>query len=444
MSGIGLEVVMILALVVINGLLALAEFAIVSARKTRLQQLAEQGNHRAGSALDLADNPGEFLSTVQVGITLVGVLAGAFGGVGISAVLAGSIRSIPGLAPYSDGIALALVVGTITLLSLVIGELVPKRLALSRPEAFAMALAGPMRFLSRLTRPVVRVLSFLTNSVLRLLRVPAPEDSVPNEEEIKVMLSQATRAGVFEDAEHDMLEGVLRLGDRRVSGLITPRTEITWLDLEDPIEINLRKLLDSRYSHLPAGDGTLDDIQGIVDVRQVLTAIVAGSEPTAELDLTEFLLPPVFVPEYLPALEALDVFRTSKTALLLVIDEFGGFQGIVTIGDLLESVVGELPTADTSVDSEVVLRDDGSMLIDGMYAIDELMELCDLSELPGGDQGLFETLGGFVMHYLGRIPAPGDRFEWNGWRFEVVDMDGLRVDKVLALRAPQGDSGRGS
>jgi putative hemolysin len=241
-----------------------------------------------------------------------------------------------------------------------------------------------------------------------------------------------------------MLEGVLRLGDRRVSGLITPRIEVSWLDLEDSIDVNLRKLLDSRYSHLPAGDGSLDDIQGIIDVRQVLAAIVAGSSPVAELDLTEFLLSPVFVPEYLPALQALEVFRSSKTALLLVIDEFGGFQGVVTVGDLLESIVGDMPTAGANTDSDVVVRDDGSMLIDGMYAIDELMELCDLQEPPGADQGLFETVGGFVMHHLGRIPAPGDRFEWNGWRFEVVDMDGLRVDKVLALRAPQGDSGQDS
>jgi putative hemolysin len=436
MPGLSVEILMILLLVLLNGLLSLAEFALVSARKTRLQQLADQGDENARVALEVARQPGQFLSTVQIGITLVGILAGAFGGATLSRLLAERLNEIPLLAPVSQGLALTIVVLAITLLTLVLGELAPKRLALSRPESFAMAFARPMRSLSRLMRPVVRMLDWLSGLVLRLLRVPATVDESVTQEEIRVLIDQATQAGVFEEAEQDMLAGVLRLADRRVGNLITPRTEIEWLDLEDPPEENLRKVMESNRSRFPVGCGSLDDVRGVVQARALLAASLEAARTGGKVDQTGLLLPPVFVPENKPALEALELFRTAQAPLLLVIDEFGGLQGLVTITDLVESVVGDLPLAGEPAEQEVVQREDGSFLIDGMYPVDEFLELFGMTALPEYDKGLYQSLGGFVLNYLGRIPAPGDHFEWDGLRFEVMDMDGLRIDKILVEKLP--------
>jgi putative hemolysin len=438
MAALSVEILVILLLVLLNGLLALAEFALVSVRRARLQQLADQGNEDARLALEMSREPGEFLSTIQIGITLVGVLAGAFGGATISRWLAERFREIAFLAPVSNGLALGSVVVAITLLSLVLGELVPKRLALNRPERYAMAFAHPMRALSRGVRPVVHLLNGLTELVLRLLRVPPTVDASVTEEEIRVLIDQATQAGIFEEAEQDMLSGVLRLGDRRVGNLITPRTEIEWLDLEDPPQVNLRKVIESRHSRFPVACGGLDDIRGVAQARTVLAASLESMRTGGEFDLQGLLLPPVFVPENKPALEALEIFRSTQTPLLLVIDEFGGLQGLVTITDVVESVVGDLPLLGEMADQEVTLREDGSLLIDGLYPVDEFLELVDLPTLPGYERGLFQSVGGFVMNYLGRIPAPGDHFEWKGFRFEVVDMDGMRIDKILVSKSLQG------
>jgi putative hemolysin len=438
MASLSVEILMILLLVVINGLLALAEFALVSVRKARLQQLSDQGDEKARVALEIAREPGEFLSTIQIGITLVGVLAGAFGGATISKWLAEQLSQAPLLAPFSQGLALGLVVIVITLLTLVLGELVPKRLALSRPEMFALAFARPMRLLSSVMRPVVRLLNGLTELVLRLLKAPATIDASVTEEEIRVLIDQATEAGIFEEAEQDMLSGVLRLGDRRVGNLITPRTEIEWLDLEDPPQVNVRKVIESPHTRFPVGYGSLDDIRGIAQARAVLAADLKALRTGSELELDSLLLPPVFVPENKPALEALELFRSARASLLLVIDEFGGLQGLVTIADVLESVVGDIPLTAGASDQEVVVREDGSLLIDGLYPVDEFLELFDLATLPGYDKGLFQSLGGFVMNYLGRIPSPGDHFEWQDMRFEVVDMDGLRIDKILVEKSVSG------
>lgn len=427
---------MILLLVLLNGLLALAEFALVSARKARLQQLTDQGDARAEIALQVAREPGEFLSTIQIGITLIGVLAGAFGGATLSKWLAEHLGRVAWLAPVSQGLALGLVVLAITLLSLVLGELAPKRLALSAPERYALALARPMRSLARLMRPVVRLLNWLTERVLRLLRLPAAVDASVTEEEIRVLIEQATEAGVFAEAEQDMLSGVLRLGDRRVGNLITPRTEIEWLDLEDPLKVNLEKVSHSARSRFPVGCGSLDDLRGVILARTLLAANLEASRSGGQVELDGLLLPPVFVPENLPALQALELFRSTQAPLLLVIDEFGGLQGLVTITDLIASVVGELPFQEETSDQPVVRREDGSLLIDGMYPVDEFMDLLDLTALPDYDRGLFQSLGGFVMNYLGRIPSPGDSFDWQGLRFEVMDMDGLRIDKILVARLP--------
>jgi putative hemolysin len=261
-------------------------------------------------------------------------------------------------------------------------------------------------------------------------------DESVTQEEIRVLIDQATQAGVFEEAEQDMLAGVLRLADRRVGNLITPRTEIEWLDLEDPPEENLRKVMESNRSRFPVGCGSLDDVRGVVQARALLAASLEAARTGGKVDQTGLLLPPVFVPENKPALEALELFRTAQAPLLLVIDEFGGLQGLVTITDLVESVVGDLPLAGEPAEQEVVQREDGSFLIDGMYPVDEFLELFGMTALPEYDKGLYQSLGGFVLNYLGRIPAPGDHFEWDGLRFEVMDMDGLRIDKILVEKLP--------
>jgi putative hemolysin len=429
MNSIALEIMIILALILINGLLAMAEIAVVSARKARLQQLSDQGNIKARHALELATHPADFLSTVQIGITLVGILAGAFGGATIAESLADSLKSIPWLAPYSEAVGVFIVVLLITYFSLVLGELVPKRLGLSNPERIAASAAAPMRFLSRLTSPLVRLLGWSTEIVLKLLGHKPSVEAPVTEEEIKVLIDQGRRAGVFAEAEQDMVEAVFRLGDRTVGTLMTPRTEIVWLDLEDPPEETRRKIIDSDHGRYPVARGSLDELMGIVQAKDLLERAISGQD----LDLQATMLQPLIVPESMPALRVLELFRQSRVHTALVIDEYGGLQGLVTVFDILESIVGDIPGEGEVVEPEVVQREDGSWLVDGRLPVDEFKELFRLSSLPDESRGYYQTLGGFVMSYLGRIPAATDHFDWAGMHFEVMDMDGFRVDKVLII-----------
>jgi putative hemolysin len=436
MPAIGFELFAILLLVLANGVFAMAEIAVVSARRARLQEWAEQGNARARTALELAQNPGEFLSTVQIGITLVGILAGAFGGARIAEPLAAAMRSLPGIGPYSETLSLGLVVVGIAYLSLVVGELVPKQLALTNPERIAAALAGPMRFLSRLASPLVRLLSLSTAAVLRLFRVrPVPEPPV-TEGEIRLMMQQGAQAGVFEAAEHEMVQSVFRLGDRRIGALMTPRTTIVWLDLDDPPEELRRRVLETVHSRLPVSRGDLDHLVGVARAKDLLVPLLTG-----ELGELETLVhQPVIVPESLPALRVLELFRQAGIHLALVVDEYGGIQGLVTAIDILEALVGDIPDAGMPAEPAAVRREDGSWLVDGMLPADELKELLQLSSLPGEGKGVYQTVSGLVMQQLGQIPSTGDHFAWGGFRFEVVDMDGHRVDKVLVMPLPVEDT----
>ncbi len=426
------ELLVILGLILLNGLLAMAEIAIVSARRARLQQLANEGNEKARAALELAKHPGEFLSTVQVGITLVGILAGAFGGATVATHISASLAAISWLAPYSQALGVVLVVLLITYFSLVLGELVPKRLALSNAERIAAAVAGPMLFLSRLGMPLVRLLSWSTDGILHLLgHRPGGEQPV-SEEEIKLLIDQGRQAGVFAEAEQDMLEAVFRLGDRTVGALMTPRTEVVWLDLEAPLEETINRIIESHHARYPVAQGSLDEVIGIVQAKDLLERQLRGQP----LDLRAAMMKPLIVPESMPALKVLELFRQSRMHSALVIDEFGGLQGMVTIFDLLESIVGEIPGEQEQVEPEVVQREDGSWLVDGRLPIDEFKELFRLRALPQEDRGYYQTVGGFIMTYLGRIPATADAFDWSGFHFEVVDMDGFRVDKVLVQPLP--------
>jgi putative hemolysin len=417
----------ILFLILANGVFAAAEIALVSARRVRLEQRAEEGNAAARTALDLSHSPNRFLSTVQIGITLVGILSGALGGATLSRYLSPLIAGIPALEPYAPLIALVLVVLTITYFSLVIGELIPKRLALNNPEATAILVARPMKFISRLASPIVSFLSKSTDLGLRLLGIRKSEEPPITEEELIGLLEQGTRVGVFDEAEQDIVESVFRLGDRRVETIMTPRTEMTWLDMDMPPEESFQKAIDSQYSLLPVSKGELDNVQGVLEVRDLLIARLKG-EP---FQLQDLLKQPIFVPESIPMLRVLEEVRARGLTLAIVLDEYGGVLGIVTLVDILKALVGDIPTAHDEYEPLVVRRPDGSWLVDGLMRVDELKELLDLEILPGEERVAYQTLGGLVMAVIGEIPSTGQSFDLQDFQFEVIDMDGRRVDKVL-------------
>lgn len=429
---IAFELIFILVLILINGLLALAEISVVSARKARLQHLAQEGDERAAAALALAEDPADFLATIQVGITLIGILAGAFSGATLAEQLAVWIGKIPILAPYQEALGIGIVVVIITFFSILLGELVPKRLGLNNAEKIASFIAGPMRLLSRVSLPLVRLLSWSSAAILRLFGVTTQENPPVTEEEIKVLIEQGAQAGVFEEAEQDMVSAIFRLTDRRVGSLMTPRTEITWLDLDDPIEINQQKILGSVFDRFPVARGSLDNVVGVVEAKSLLAASLAHHE----LNFEKLAVMPILVPESMPVWEVLERFRQERTQMALIFDEYGGVQGLVTTNDILGAIVGDLPQLGEEVTPGLVRREDGSWLVDGMLAIDEFKETFRFKELPQEDRADFETLGGFMMAHLGRIPEPSDHFEWNGYRFEIMDMDGFRVDKVLIAPIP--------
>jgi putative hemolysin len=423
------EIGILAFLILLNGIFALAELAIVSARRERLQTLVDDGNKGAAIALRMSQEPTALLSTAQVGITLIGILAGAFGGATLTDELAQLIARAPALAEYSHTIALALVVGTITFFSVVLGELVPKRLALRNPETIAASVAGPMNLLAGIARPVVRLLTLATGFFLRVLGVTEDiSESTVTEEEIKVLVEQGAQAGVFEEAERDMVESIFRFGDRQLRSLMTPRTEIVWLDINDPEAVIRETVTQSPHSRFPVCDGALDRVLGIVQAKDLLSRSWID-EP---FDLRAILRPPLFLPETMVALRALERFKQTGIQVALLVDEFGGIEGVVTLIDMMEAIVGDIPTLQEIAEPPVVRREDGSYLVEGYLDVDDLKGLLDVTVLP--DEGDFQTLGGFVISRAGRLPRVGDHFDWENHRFEVVDMDGNRVDKVLISR----------
>lgn len=407
----------------------MSEMAIVSARKVRLQQLANQGDLKARVALKLAESPNNFLSIVQVGITLINILNGVFGGATIAKRLEIYVKLIPLFTPYSEPISFGIVVLVITYFSLIVGELVPKRLALNNPERIASIVAIPMRALAALASPIVYLLSGSTEMVLRILGITPSDEPQVTEEEIKILIEQGTEAGTFEEAEQDMVERIFRLGDRPVSSFMTPRPDIVWLDLEDTPQENREKMVDSAYSRYPVCQGGLDNVLGVIPVTDLLARSFRGES----LDLTLGLRQPVFVPESTRGLKVLELFKQTITHIALVVDEYGVIQGLVTLNDVMSEIVGDVPSVDGDEEPQAVQREDGSWLLDGMLPVEEFLELFHQSELESEERGSYQTLGGFVITHLGRIPAAADHFEWQGMRLEVMDMDGNRVDKVLVV-----------
>jgi putative hemolysin len=435
MVPVALELLAILLLIVANGVFSGAEIAVVSSRRVRLEQQAEKGDRRARAALTLSRQPNEFLSTVQIGITLIGILSGAVGGATLAGRLRPLLDAVPPLRPWSEALSLFAVVALITYFSLVIGELVPKRIALSDPERMACALARPMRALSHFSAPVVRLLGLSTDTLLNLLGVHPSGEPEITEEEIKALIRQGAQTGVFEEAEHEIVQRVLRLADRPIRATMTPRTEIDWIDSEAEEEDSLRTILEGNHSRFPVGRGSLDECLGVIRGRAFLAARLSGRP----VDLEPLLQPPLFVAENARALAVIEQFKQTGVHIALVTDEYGGIEGLVTLNDLMEAIVGELPSAEDEEDPMVIEREDGSWLLDGALPIAAFMDLVQRGDWSEEKAGGFHTLGGFAMHRLGRIPRAGERFACDGLHFEIVDMDGNRVDKLLVRRQERGD-----
>jgi putative hemolysin len=425
---IGLELLLILLLVLLNGAFAMSELAIVSARRARLNALQRKGSPGATAALALAEDPDRFLPTVQVGITMVGVLAGAFGGARLSSILADGVALIPGLASVATEIAFALVVLLITYLSLILGELVPKQLALRDPERIAVVVARPLTWLSRATGPVVWVLSTSSSLVLRLFGRHDPSDQAVTEEEVKAVVAEGATSGAIETEERQMIERVLRLADKPVRALMTPRPELEWIDRTAAPEDVAARLRASGVTRFVVSDGRIDNVVGIVAAKDLLDQLLEGGP----LSLARALRQPQVLPDTLSALDALERMRGDPLGMALVLDEYGSFEGVVTASDLLEAIVGELGPDQATESRPAVRRHDGSLLLDGLMASDELKARLDLPDLPR--EGTYHTVAGLMLALLQRVPREGDRIAWAGWRFEIIDMDGRRVDKVLAVK----------
>jgi putative hemolysin len=424
-----LEILIILLLILANGFFSMSEIAVISSRKIRLQQWAGEGNKKAQAALRLANEPNSFLSTIQIGITLVGILTGALGGITVADRLKSFFTDLPYVGSYSNSIALGIVVVTMTYLSLVIGELAPKRLALNNPERIAALIARPMHFLALVATPVIRLLGSSTDLVLRLLRMSPSAEPPITEEEIKMLIEQGTSAGVFHETEGDMMERVLRLGDRSAGALMTPRKRVVWLDIKDSTERIRRKIARNPHSRFPVCHKRLGNVLGVVQVKDLLLRMLEGHS----LSLEDALQRPLFVHEGTHVFELMKNLKQTGNQIALVVDEYGTIEGLVTLTDVLQALTGEI-TAGESIQPRVVCREDGSYLFDGTVLVDELKDIFNIRSLPDEEDGKYETIGGFIMTFLERIPITGDKFEYGGLRFEVVDMDGLRVDKVLVSR----------
>jgi len=433
MPSIPTEAIVLLVLILINGAFSMAEIALVSARKAKLKVEAESGDTGAEKALNLAEEPGSFLSTIQIGITLVGILSGAYGGVTIAKSLSLYLQQFTALRPYSDTLSLTLVVLVITYLSLVLGELVPKRLALFKPERIAAMVARPVQYLSLFAYPLVWILNISTVMLLKIMGIRKGESSV-SEEEVKVLLEEGAEAGIFHALEHEICHRAFHIDDLGVRDLMTPRPDILWLDAEKPYPRNLEIIRTGEHSCFPVGRGSLDQVIGILHVKDLLKLNTLTE--AKEADLLPLLRKPLYFPETISAWQVLEQFKSSPTHIAMVVDEYGIIQGLVTISDVIQAIVGDIPSIGEPEESALIRREDGSWLVDGALSVEDFKAHFKIPRLPAEEKDDFHTVGGFIMSYLERIPATGDHFHWEDWRFEIVDMDGNRIDKVLVNPPP--------
>ena len=424
--GMWLELAVVLGLILLNGIFAMAEMAIVSSRRIRLQQMAENGSRGARRALELSENPSRFLSGVQVGITLIGILSGAFGGATLGARLGEVLNRYPILEPYGDEIAFGAVVVAITYISLIVGELVPKRIALTSPETIAAKLARPLQIVVMIARPMVWLLEHTTAAVLALLRVRTDRAGGVTEEEVKLAIAEGTESGVIDEVEEDMIHGVLALADRSVASVLSPRTDVYWIDLADDQETMAREIADCPYSRIVVTrNGDIGRPIGIVQKKDLLTSMLAGKP----FDVEANLIQPLFVPETLPVLRLLEMFRTANVHIALVVDEYGDFIGVATLHDVLEGIAGDISQEHDGEEKELVKRADGSWLVEGRTPIETLKEELGIEENTED----FHTAAGLALEKLARIPVEGDHFVMGDWRVEVIDMDGKRIDKLIFI-----------
>ncbi|PWJ56742.1 putative hemolysin [Dyadobacter jejuensis] len=431
-----MELLIILFLVILNGIFSMSEIALVSSRKSKLESAAKHGDASALAALSLANSPNRFLSTVQIGITLIGLLTGMYSGDNITSDFEAFIAQFDIFKEYSHTIAVGAVLVLITYLSLVLGELVPKRIGMSKPEAIAKFMARPMNILSRLTSPFIALLSFSSDLIIGLLNIKQSENSV-TEEEIKSLMQEGTSGGVFEEIEQEIVHNVFQLGDRRVTSLMTNRQELVWLDTEDSAAVNKEKIFDSRHSIYPVGKGSIDEIFGLVYVKDLIATDIDQQLG----DLESIMRDPVYLPESNRAYQVLEKFKEKRVYFGVIVDEYGGILGAVTMHDIMDALVGDI-SEDVEEDAEIVKRDDGSYLVDAQLPFDDFLHYFNMS-IPEQEKREFEgfnTLGGFVLHVLENIPVTGEKFVWKHFEFEVVDMDRSRIDKLIVINNKKEES----
>lgn len=421
------QIGLLLLLTAINALFVMAEMAIVSVRRSRIEELRDEGDTRAVALLELLDKPESFLSTIQTAITLIGILSGAFGGATLAEELVPYLQSIPYISQHAEVVSFGVVVFGITFLSLILGELVPKRWALSHAESVSLALTPPIKTVMFLAYPIVHLFTHTADFAMRVLRIPRSSEAPVSEEEIKIMLEHGERAGVVEEVEKEMIERVFRLGDRRVDSIMTHRSEIIWLDKDNITSETWKLLAESSHSHFPVCKDSIDEIEGMISIKDIWPQLLENGA----IKLDGIIKEPLIVPGAITALRVLERFKESKTHIALVVDEYGSLDGLVTLNDVLQAIVGQLPSHDNEIESQVVERDDGSFLIDGAMSFEEFEDLLNIQELSEEERAHFQTLAGFIISHLGRFPAIGERFEWANHIFEIVDMDGHRVDRVL-------------
>lgn len=433
MGAILTELLILAALTIASGVFAMTEIAVVSARKVRLQSRADEGDKHAAEALKLLESPERFFSVVQVGITVIGTIAGAYGGASLTAKVSAILLASEWqwLAPYAGAVAFSFVVLIITYMSLILGELIPKQIGLAYAESIASYAAAPVQLLVRISSPLIWLLGGSSRAILAMLRVKPHSDQAITEEEIKIVLDQGASAGVLERAEHNLVERVMDLGDRRVASLMTPRTEITWIDVNEPIGENIRLMSAAAHTYFPVCDGAIEHVLGVVSVKDLWTQLANKELP----NLRSALKVVPYVPETMPALKLLETFKSSNRHLALVVDEYGGICGLVTMHNVLEAIVGDAAVEAGERNERAIRRPDGSWLLDGMLSDAEMEQILGIEELPG-EASDYQTVAGFMLAQFGRIPRVADALEWGGFRFEVIDMDGHRIDKVLAVPLP--------
>ena len=425
-----IDVGVLLILLIANGFLSMAEMAVVSSRRPRLQTMAAEGKPGAARALALAEDPGDFLSTVQIGITAIGIFTGVFSGARLAEPVASVLRTIPLLADYADPTAIFIVVLITTYLSLIVAELTPKRVALSRPEEIAALVAPSMDLLAKIARPLVFLLDRSSEGLAQILGVRPSDAPTVTDEEVRIMLQQGAKVGIFEPIEEEIVTQVFRLSDRRASAIMTPRTEIDWIDVEEDVAAVRALLMESSHSRFPLAEGSLDHVVGIVFVRDLLLQRMAGGAA----DLRAIVRPALFLPESMTALDVVEQMRGSRSQMALIINEYGGLEGLVTISDVVEAILGSVETPGVEEEPEIVQRADGSWLVNGMWSVDAFQEQFGLKDLPARDDLDYQTVGGMIMAVLEQVPNVGSHVEVDGYTLEVMDMDGRRVDKVLVQK----------